>query len=56
MQTTPSSVELSVAPQVQAAADFSLWAEEKPGRNRPPWLRNAVEKPLSETDIEIEAS
>ena len=34
IQTTPSSVELSVAPRAQAAADFGLWAEEKPGRNR----------------------
>lgn len=25
---------LSIAPQAQAAADFGLWAEEKPGRRR----------------------
>lgn len=33
-QTTPSAVELAVAPQAQAVADFGLWAEEKPGRRR----------------------
>jgi len=33
-QTTPSCVELPVTAQAQVAADFGLWAEEKPGRNR----------------------
>lgn len=97
-QTTPSCVELPVTAQGQAAADFGLWAEEKPGRGRyhlratadksqaftvftalqnladkaekvtvtfdvaaeaeepfdPVWLRNAVEEPLEEADVEIE--